>query len=251
MTKRRQSSDRNYRSSSSDRTYKNTVVEQEYSTKGKIQTTTLIKPINENQRKLVQSIRDNSITLVSGGAGVGKNCITLFEAIKYINSELSPIKKLVYVRANVDMHGEKDFGIMPGEHNAKSLHLAYPILDNLVEFMEEGKAKFLLEKEVIEVLPISHVRGRSFANSFVCIDELQNANVHMIKALLTRISHGSKMVLLGDPGQIDVNHYKSGFSKVITALSSCNDVGIIKFNKQDIVRHALIGNILDRLEGLT
>lgn len=132
----------------------------------------------------------------------------------------------------------------------KCIPLAYPVLDNLVEFMEEGKAQFLVEKEIIRILPISFVRGRSLADSFVIVDEAQNLSPHMIKALLTRISHGSKIIFLGDTGQIDIDNCKSGYLRVIGRLEGCRDVGSIAFTKADVTRHPLIQEILDRLEGL-
>lgn len=145
---------------------------------------------------------------------------------------------------------DSGIGFLPGDKASKILPLAYPVLDNLIEFMEEGKAKFIIEKEIIEVLPISMVRGRSFANSFVIIDEASSMTTHMIKAALTRISHGSKMVFLGDTGQIDIETAKSGYQKVINRLGGCLDIGVITFNKNEVVRHAIIQEILDRLEGL-
>ncbi len=132
----------------------------------------------------------------------------------------------------------------------KMMVLAYPVLDNLIEFMEEGKAKFLLEKEVIECLPINFVRGRSFANSLVILDEAQCCTVHMLRAILTRVSHGTKLVLLGDLKQIDLEAGKSGFAKVLNALANCPDVGVVRFNKNEVVRHPIIAPVLDRLEGL-
>jgi phosphate starvation-inducible PhoH-like protein len=217
------------------------------SIRGKIQTTVLIKPVNESQKRMVNSIRNNTITMVSGDAGVGKGLISIYEGIKFINSQESPIKKLVYVRSNVGMKDSESIGALPGTLNEKMMVLAYPVLDNLIEFMEEGKAKFLLEKGVIECLPINFVRGRSFANSLIILDEAQCCTVHMLKAILTRVSHGTKLVLLGDLNQIDLEEGKSGFAKVLNALSNCPDVGIIKFNKNEVVRHPIIADVLERL----
>jgi phosphate starvation-inducible PhoH-like protein len=246
MTKRSQSRRAEYRGKD------HRVQEQDnYSFKGKIQTTTYIKPVNESQRKMIQSIKNNTISLVSGQAGTGKSLCALYEGIRLVNSEYSDIKKIFFIRANVGMPLDSGIGFLPGDKASKILPLAYPVLDNLIEFMEEGKAKFIIEKEIIEVLPISMVRGRSFANSYVIVDEASSMTSHMIKAALTRISHGSKMVFLGDTGQIDIaDKAKSGYQSIINRLSDCPDVGIIKFNKNEVVRHPIIAPILERLEGL-
>lgn len=214
-----------------------------------IQTTTLVKPANRTQKAYIDSIQENVITFVLGPAGTGKNLIALSQAIYKINSSSSPIEKIYYLRSNIGMSQERSLGALPGELNAKTAALAYPVLDNLIEFMPESQAKYLLENSRVEVLPIEMIRGRSFRNSFIIADECQNLTQHHLKTILSRISEGSKMVLLGDVQQCDFKDTAiSGLSRVVDRLQDVEDVGVIRFTRDDIVRHPIIGHILARLD---
>ena len=214
----------------------------------KIQTTKLIKPVNSKQRDYIDSIKKNVVSIILGSAGVGKSLIALSEACKLINSEDSPINKIFYLRSNIGMSHEDSLGSLPGLLSEKILPLAYPVLDNLIEFMSEGNAKYLIESGKIEVLPISMVRGRSFANSFIISDECQNLSKHHIRTILTRISNGSKMVLLGDTSQCDFKDTSiSGINEVANNLKGTEGVGVVTFTNKEIIRHPIIGHILDRI----
>jgi phosphate starvation-inducible PhoH-like protein len=221
------------------------------STKGKISTISYIKPKTINQSLFVKSIKRNTITIGFGCAGTGKSLIALHEAVKLINSESSEINKIFYIRANVSMSQEKDLGFLPGGLIEKILPLAYPVLDNLIEFIEEGTAKYLIESGRIEILPVSMVRGRSFKNAIVIVDEAQNCIGSTIKALLTRISQNSKMILIGDIKQCDLDikyGLNNGLLDAVHRLQGVEDVGIVQFNRQDIQRHTIISHILERYE---
>ncbi len=218
------------------------------SSKGSIKTSSLIRPRTNAQRAYVDSIKSNTITLVQGQPGTGKSLLALHTAILLLNSELSPITKLFYVRSNVGMAEEKSIGFLPGSQLEKLGPLAYPVLDSLIEFMPEHQAKFLLESGRIEVLPIAMIRGRSFSNAMVLLDEAQNCTMHMLKTLLTRVGENSKMVLMGDPDQVDLSYgLKSGFMTILDKLQGLKDVGVLEFTVKDIQRHPIIQHILERL----
>jgi phosphate starvation-inducible protein PhoH and related proteins len=217
-----------------------------------IKTDTLIKPANYNQRELVRSIKQNDITLAYGPAGTGKTLVSLFTAVQMLNNSDSPIEKIIYIRANVDSREEKELGALPGGFIDKVKPLAYPILDNLIHFMPNNQATYLIESGRIEISPLMMIRGRSLANTFILADEVQNISPKAMKTLLTRISYGSRMVLVGDPEQVDVTHRgRDGLSDAVSRLGSIREgVGMIRFTKADIVRHGLTGEILDAYEGV-
>lgn len=213
-----------------------------------IQTTRLIKPQNLSQKAYTKSIKNNLITIAHGAAGTGKSLLALHQAIVLLNQDSSPINRIIYLRANVSMAQEDSLGYLPGTLNEKILPLAWPVLDNLIEFMPESQAKYLIDNNLIEVLPISMVRGRSFANTFVIVDEAQNLVPSSFKAILTRISYGSKLVICGDTTQCDLEHRDSGLIDAVNRFQDVEDIGIIQFQPSDVVRHPIIPQILERYE---
>jgi len=214
----------------------------------KIQTTKLIKAVNAKQKSYTDSIHKNVITFALGSAGCGKTILALFEGIKLINSENSEINKIFYLRSNIGMSHENDLGAMPGVLGQKILPLAYPVLDCLINFMSEGQSRYLIESNLIEVLPVGMVRGRTFANCFIIVDEVQNYTTHMIRTVITRIGENSKMVFIGDGTQCDFKDTSlSGIEQVAIKLKGVEDIGIVEFVNNEIIRHPIIGHILDRL----
>lgn len=223
----------------------------------RIETTNFIKPINVHQKQFVKSMKNNQLTIGTGDAGTGKTLLALFTGIQLINNPDSPIEKILYVRANVDDREEKDIGALPGDLLDKVRHLAYPILDNLELFMKPGTIDALLEDERIEVLPYMMMRGRSFHNRFIIIDEAQNLNPKQLKTILTRLGEGSKMTLIGDPTQCDIDPMKNGLrdlewriARKIEMLKqqgkeSNVDYGLVHFTYDDIVRSALTKFVID------
>jgi phosphate starvation-inducible PhoH-like protein len=204
-------------------------------------------PRSENQKRLVESIFTNSITLVSGPSGTGKTLLTLQEALKaYSNGQ---IKKIYYLRNNCETSelGSKGRGELPGTILEKALPLLGPIVDNLFEIVSEGKAKYMIEKGVIEPLYYEDLRGRSLISSFVIADEAQSVPPKGVKTLLTRIGRGTKMVLLGDYRQKDTaDRYGDGLMDACSRLIGIPGIGIVHFGIEDIQRHGIIKDILIR-----
>ena len=227
------------------------------SSNSKIKTTKFIKPVNVHQKQFVKSMKNNVLTIGSGEAGTGKTLLALFTGIQLINNPDSPIEKILYVRANVDDNEEKDIGALPGDLLEKVRHLAYPILDNLELFLTAQTMDYLLAEGRIEVLPFMMMRGRSFHNRFIIIDETQNVTPKQMKTVLTRKGEGSKMVLLGDPSQCDIDPFKNGLrdlqwrlAKKIELLHQENkepdiDFGLVYFDKDDIIRSPLTKFVID------
>jgi phosphate starvation-inducible PhoH-like protein len=228
-----------------------------YANKGKIETVKFIKPVNLHQKIFVKSIKQNKLTIGSGCAGTGKTLLALFTGIQLINNPNSPIEKLIYVRANVDDREEKEIGALPGGLIEKVRHLAYPILDNLELFMKMSTVESLLESGRIEVLPLMMMRGRSFNNKFIIIDEAQNIAPKSLKTILTRCGEDSKMILIGDPAQCDIDPFKNGLHDLewrmvrrVEQLKQENkecsiDFNVVKFTRDDIIRSELTRFVLD------
>jgi phosphate starvation-inducible protein PhoH and related proteins len=214
----------------------------------KIQTTKQLKAKNYKQRDYIFLNRIYVISLCLGPSGVGKDYVATGMGIELFNSESSPIEKIYFIRNNIGMSNELSLGAIPGNLSDKTLQLAYPILDNLIEFMSEGQAKYLIESGKIEVLPIGMLRGRSLKNSFIIVSESQNCTLAHLKTIITRIGEGSKMVIEGDCGQVDFKDTKqSGLAELAKRLKGLSGIGIVEFTINDIVRHTIISHILERL----
>jgi len=230
-----------------------------YSAHSKIETTTYIRSVNVHQKQFVKSIKNNILTLGSAPAGCGKTLLALFTGIQLINDKESPIEKILYVRANIDDREEKELGALPGELLDKTKHLAYPILDNLEMFMKKEAVESALTSSKIEVLPFQMMRGRSFHNTFVILDETQNATKKQLKTLMTRLCETSKLIIIGDPSQCDIDAFKNGLidlewrlnKKANTSITEENkyqaqvNYGVIHFDYEDILRSELTKFAID------
>jgi phosphate starvation-inducible PhoH-like protein len=172
------------------------------------------------QKELVKSIRWNDITIGVGVAGTGKTSATLETAIRLLNDENSPIERIVYIRANVGLKGEKELGALPGDLREKVDHLSYPVRDNLAEFMGEGEINALFDLGKIEVTPISNLRGRSLSRAVIVLDEAQNCSYHTLKTVITRLGYESKLILIGDPDQCDIDLNNSKWNGFIDKTQS-------------------------------
>jgi phosphate starvation-inducible protein PhoH len=183
--------------------------------------------------------------------------LALFTGVQLLNNPESPIQKIIYVRSHIKDREEASVGAIPGTLADKMRIMAYPILDNLELFMSKEAIDFTLEQEKIEVLPFMFMRGRSFQNTFVILDEAQNSSQSQLKTLLTRITETSKIVIIGDSTQCDIEPFKNGlidlewrFAKLNEYLIKHNripaiDFDIIKFNHEDILRSELTKFAID------
>lgn len=214
---------------------------------GKIETAAFIKPVTASQRSFVKSIKNNDLVIGFGPSGVGKSLLALHTAVQLINNDWSPMERIVYVRSNVNSDGEKDLGYLPGGYTEKVMPLCYPIIDNMTQFVKLSLVKYLLETGRIEVMPMAMLRGRSLSNCFIIADEMQNSTPASMKTLLTRLGNDSKMVVIGDPNQKDTRH-EDGLSDLIYKLrvkGSLDNVDIVQFTTDDIVRNSIIARLLE------
>lgn len=204
-------------------------------------------PATDNQRALIESIQQNTITFATGPAGVGKTFIALQEALKLLNAR--QIDKIYYVRNNCGFSdlGSKGRGELPGNILDKARPLLGPIVDNLAELVDQGKANYMIEKGIIEPLLYEDLIGRSLTYSFIIADEAASVTSKGMLALLSRVARGSKLVVVGDTRQkATSSQFDDGISDAVARLQGLKGIGFVQFTKADIQRHGLLCEILTR-----
>jgi phosphate starvation-inducible PhoH-like protein len=214
-----------------------------------------VKPKTAGQRRYIESIENNTVTLCSGFAGTGKTLIAIGMAMRLYQDSESNYSKVIVVRPAVEACGEQ-IGFLPGGLSDKMRPLIQPVVDNLRYFVhDEGRISSLLEPTssnppAIEVIPMAYLRGRTFNNCVVVFDEAQNASPSQVKLFLTRIGKNCKVIIEGDVTQSD--RYKdrksNGLSDAIKRLDGCENVGVVLLEAADIQRSKIIAPILERYE---
>ena len=205
----------------------------------------LIKPRGVNQRKYVSSIQRNDINFGIGPAGTGKTYLAVACAVEALERDLA--RRIILVRPAVEA-GE-NLGFLPGDMTQKVDPYLRPLYDALYEMLGFEKVAKLIERNVIEVAPLAFMRGRTLNDAYIILDEAQNTTVEQMKMFLTRIGYGSTAVITGDVTQIDLPRgKKSGLRHVIDVLKDEGDISFTFFKSSDVVRHPLVGRILDAYE---
>jgi phosphate starvation-inducible protein PhoH len=170
-------------------------------------------------------------------------------AMLWALKNLENYDSILYVRPNVKTRGEDDLGSLPGSFDEKVFWLRLPIYDVLEGKFTEKNIDSLFDDKLIQVSNIAFLRGRSLRNKIIVCDEQQNMSYHLLKTLITRLADGSKLILLGDPKQIDIkNERENSFTTTAEKLSVLPEVGVVNFTRNDIVRTGVMKRILDILE---
>jgi len=204
-----------------------------------------IKPRTQGQAAYVEAIRNHDMTLCTGPAGCGKTYLAVATAVEAYRAKL--IRKIVLVRPAVEA-GES-LGYLPGDLNEKLNPYLRPLLDAINEMVDFDQVKFLMEQDIIEVIPLAYMRGRTLNHAFIILDEAQNATVAQMKMFLTRMGEGSKVVVSGDISQVDLPYgVTSGLRDAIQRLHGIDEIAIIKLQESDIVRHRLVQRIVAAYE---
>ncbi|MBA2656138.1 MAG: PhoH family protein [Tatlockia sp.] len=197
---------------------------------------------NGIQAEYLNSINSHDITFAVGPAGTGKTYLAVAKAIE--NFEKGEIQRLIFVRPAVEA-GEK-LGFLPGDLVEKVLPYLRPIYDALYEMIGFKETQKLIKSDVIEVLPLAFMRGRTLNEAFIILDEAQNTTILQMKMFLTRMGFGSKAVVTGDMTQVDLPRgTASGLSHAIKLLANIDEIGIHTFTSKEVVRHPLISRIVD------
>lgn len=204
------------------------------------------RPLTTNQAVYVNSIETRSVTLCMGPAGSGKTWIPVNLAARMLKEHR--IDSIIITRPLVNCG--KGLGYLPGDVGAKVLPYMMPCLDVFDNCLTPAEIAKYIKNDEIKLIPLELLRGASLKNSFIFLDEAQNADYGQIRMFLTRLGKGSRMVLAGDTSQsdIDENRKTNAFLTVINKLwGASEDIGIVKLTKDDIVRHGLIKIIEERL----
>ena len=196
---------------------------------------------SEKQSEYIKALKENDITMSLGPAGTGKSFLAVSVAITLLMEK--KIDRVILSRPAVEA-GEK-LGFLPGDMKEKVDPYLRPLYDALYELFGADKIDKKIETGEIEIAPLAFMRGRTLKNCFAILDEAQNATETQIKMFLTRIGENSKLVVNGDPSQIDlINKSNSGLTKSRNILKNLEEIKIIEFDHKDVVRHPLVSKII-------
>ena len=200
-----------------------------------------IKPRNHHQAEMVSKVLANDLVFAVGPAGTGKTYLTVALALAALKN--NEVARIVLSRPAVEA-GES-LGFLPGDLSEKVDPYLRPLLDAITDMVSAEKFKSMSEKRIIEIVPLAYMRGRTLNNSFIILDEAQNATRTQMKMFLTRLGRNSKCIVTGDITQIDLPYKKdSGLVDVERILQSIPGIEFVYFDKADVVRHRLVADII-------
>lgn len=203
-----------------------------------------IKLLNRQQLNFLEAIDSHDISFGIGPSGTGKTYLAVAAAVFALKNKLC--KKIILVRPAIEA-GEK-VGYLPGDMAEKINPYLQPLYDSLYELMGVEQVNKAIENKIIEINLLAFMRGRTFKNSFVIIDEAQNCTSSQMKMALTRIGYASKMVIVGDCTQSDLPKKESGLDKAIETLRGINQISKTEFDSSSVVRHPLVQKIVQAYE---
>jgi phosphate starvation-inducible PhoH-like protein len=201
-----------------------------------------VLPKNEKQDLLIQSIKNFPLTVTMGCAGTGKTYCSAGTIAQLFTTSRNGYNKIVLTRANVPTG--KSLGHFPGTIAEKMTPWLLPMLEVLQKSFGKGKFDFMLSKGQIDIQPIETIRGRSYENALVLVDEAQNLCMDELKAITTRIGENTKLVLMGDPAQSDVKNGEDLVEFCRKVSNSGIDLPIIEFGVDDIVRSDIVADLV-------
>ena len=200
-----------------------------------------IKCKSENQKKLINSIREKEVTICDGLAGCGKTFLSCAEALKLLKNNYPTYKKIVIVKSVTTLVGE-EIGYIKGSVDEKLSLPFYSFTGNFEKLIGKELFRLLKEKEFVQEIPIAYLRGVTWDSSIIIIDDM--------KTIMTRIGENSKLIILGDVRQIDIKKHNSSLSKIMDKFEPYEDFGIVRLGKEDIVRNKLISIIDDVFDSI-
>jgi len=205
----------------------------------------LIRAKTPNQKRMVDVSEDNDVLFAVGPAGTGKTYTAVALAVRALKAKT--IRKIVLTRPAVEA-GES-LGYLPGDLKDKIDPYLRPLYDALDDMIPLDKLNYYMQNRVIEIAPLAFMRGRTLDNSFIILDEAQNATSLQLKMFLTRLGPSAKCIITGDLTQIDLpKNQRSGLSKSLELLKGIKGIGIVMLNKNDVIRHRLVKHIIEAYE---
>ena len=204
-----------------------------------------VKAKTIGQKRYVESIKNNTVTIAVGPAGTGKTYLAVALAVEAFKAKR--VNRIILTRPAVEA-GEK-LGFLPGDLQQKVDPYLRPLYDALFDMLGAENFQKCQERGDIEVAPLAYMRGRTLDDSFIILDEAQNTTPEQMKMFLTRLGFNSKAVVTGDVTQIDLpDGKKSGLKQVLNILSDIDDIAISRFSERDVVRHRLVQQIIKAYE---
>lgn len=202
----------------------------------------LIRPKTAGQRGYIEAMRTHDLIFCTGPAGTGKTYLAVAFAVHMLKHQKA--KRLILVRPAVEA-GEK-LGFLPGDMQAKVNPYLRPLFDSLHDMMDFDQIRRFMANDLIEVIPLAFMRGRTLNDSVIILDEAQNTTVPQMLMFLTRMGHGSKMIVTGDDSQVDLpDNVPSGVLDAQRRLRGIKGLAMVRLAKSDIVRHRLVQNIVE------
>ena len=199
-------------------------------------------PRSKKQKDYVRSLRTNQVVISLGPAGTGKTFLAVAVALSMLLDK--KVERIILSRPAVEA-GER-LGFLPGDMKEKIDPYLRPLYDSLYDLIDYDRIQRKIDSGAIEIAPLAFMRGRTLKNSFAILDEAQNATETQIKMFLTRIGENSKLVVNGDPSQIDLpNKNQSGLLKSQAILKDVKEISVINFDHQDVMRHPLVTKIVE------
>ncbi len=206
---------------------------------------TKIKARTFNQRKLVEAVNQKDMVFAVGPAGTGKTYTAVACAVRALKTK--QVKRIILTRPAVEA-GE-NLGFLPGDMKEKLDPYMMPLYDALRDMIPPEKLMDFMELGVVEIAPLAFMRGRTLDKAFVILDEAQNTTVNQMRMFLTRMGMNANFVINGDASQIDLpSKQKSGLIYALDTLKDIEGVGIVRLNRNDVIRHKLVKQIIDAFE---
>ena len=204
-----------------------------------------LKAKTENQRDYILDINESDVTICTGPAGTGKTAVAVGLASEYILNK--KVEKIVITRPVVEV-GARGLGFLPGSLNEKMQPWLVPLLEEMNAYLSKQTVNSMRASNSIEIAPLEYMRGRTFDNSFMILDEAENCTFEQIKMFLTRIGQDSKMVINGDIEQTDLHQQDNALSECAERLEGVKGLSVCELTEQDIVRNSIISRVLSRLK---
>jgi phosphate starvation-inducible PhoH-like protein len=204
-----------------------------------------VHPRTDGQARYVHAMQGNDLTLCIGPGGTGKTYLAVAMAVSMLRQ--GRVKRIALVRPAVEA-GER-LGFLPGDMVAKVNPYLRPLFDALHDMMEPEQVKRYMDNDIIEIVPLAYMRGRTLNQAVIILDEGQNTSIAQMKMFLTRMGNGSKIIVTGDVTQVDLpKQTRSGLADAVERLRDLEGIAIVHLDEQDIVRHPLVQRVVRAYE---